>query len=653
MRKITVLFILILAMITAGASGGAAARVDNVPYMPYASLDHGGSTVVPDPDMSFTTVLPEPGVPSLVDSLVDYGGQSSSPTNYSNARHVVHNHTLGWPAVAYEYGASRNNDVVFCKWNAFGFWEPPLTVSDQEVDAGRVHMSVDHDGNVHAVWHQTDDPGQTIYEVRYARYLNGATEWTDHQTLNNNPSISAHFPSMVIDYDNNAWVIWEEGDLQAPNEMYVNMSSDGGLNWDGQVIIPGGPYTQGWLLGTLDAGLDGTIHAQFMGDDDPGNPYYSYRDPDTGDWATGERCVQGMGGSLYTGTMVVDSKGVVHMAGVQNYGWGSNFGNIGTIKYWHGNYGDWSAVETPFLGQLQESWMDSFATFPTLAINPCDDLFMAWSQVDTVIEQTAVSGLYSSHKAHDAMEWEPMTLWTQKDEWDVVYPQLIHHVPYTDETTVPGLGSVWGAMVEAMQPASVFYMYHGDPLPCYSSAVAVSNFSSTEFNGDVHLSWNGSARGYNLYKSTDPAAHFTLLNCGVITGNAYVDSDVIPGVTYHYRITTVEEGREGDVQGTTSIRLSGTPAMKACSLQQNAPNPFNPVTKIGFSVPMTSHVSVKVYDSTGRLVKTLVDEKKSAGAHHVMWRGENNAGVSVPSGMYFYRMETKGFSETRRMLLVK
>jgi len=83
-------------------------------------------------------------------------------------------------------------------------------------------------------------------------------------------------------------------------------------------------------------------------------------------------------------------------------------------------------------------------------------------------------------------------------------------------------------------------------------------------------------------------------------------------------------------------------------LSQNYPNPFNPVTKINFSVPKQGYVTLKVYDLLGREVKTLVNEIKTTGNYVVEFNASNLA-----SGVYFYRLETEGFSDVKRMMLVK
>jgi hypothetical protein len=83
-------------------------------------------------------------------------------------------------------------------------------------------------------------------------------------------------------------------------------------------------------------------------------------------------------------------------------------------------------------------------------------------------------------------------------------------------------------------------------------------------------------------------------------------------------------------------------------LEQNYPNPFNPTTEISFSLPVASHVKLEIYNIMGQLVITLADETREAGLHTVTWDGS-----SVASGVYFYRLATPEFVQTRKMLLMK
>jgi hypothetical protein len=83
-------------------------------------------------------------------------------------------------------------------------------------------------------------------------------------------------------------------------------------------------------------------------------------------------------------------------------------------------------------------------------------------------------------------------------------------------------------------------------------------------------------------------------------------------------------------------------------LNQNTPNPFNPSTKITFSIPNTEFVSIKIFDMLGREVAVLVNGQLNAGTHSVNW---NAAGLT--SGAYFYKIQAGTFSEIKKMLLIK
>jgi parallel beta-helix repeat protein len=95
-------------------------------------------------------------------------------------------------------------------------------------------------------------------------------------------------------------------------------------------------------------------------------------------------------------------------------------------------------------------------------------------------------------------------------------------------------------------------------------------------------------------------------------------------------------------------------------LPQNYPNPFNPSTNILFSVYGSQftvhspiHTTLKIYNIKGQLVKTLVDEEKLPGDYNIIWDGKDNSGKEVSSGIYFYQLKTKDYTDTKKMVLVR
>jgi hypothetical protein len=97
--------------------------------------------------------------------------------------------------------------------------------------------------------------------------------------------------------------------------------------------------------------------------------------------------------------------------------------------------------------------------------------------------------------------------------------------------------------------------------------------------------------------------------------------------------------------------LPDTPQVTA--LHGNVPNPLNPTTTIRFDLARDGHVELRIYNVSGRLVRTLVNGPMERERHQLVWDGMDNSGVPVSSGIYFYRLETAGFRDTRKMAVLR
>ncbi|MEO1022505.1 MAG: DUF1501 domain-containing protein [Bacteroidota bacterium] len=107
----------------------------------------------------------------------------------------------------------------------------------------------------------------------------------------------------------------------------------------------------------------------------------------------------------------------------------------------------------------------------------------------------------------------------------------------------------------------------------------------------------------------------------------------------------------GDFDFVQSVPVSNEPSTSLpgrIQLRQNYPNPFNPTTIIGFSLPRTGQVRLRVYNSNGQLVQTLLNGTVQAGAHEVMFNASG-----LPSGVYIYKIETPQGSQSQKMTLIK
>jgi len=89
------------------------------------------------------------------------------------------------------------------------------------------------------------------------------------------------------------------------------------------------------------------------------------------------------------------------------------------------------------------------------------------------------------------------------------------------------------------------------------------------------------------------------------------------------------------------------------ALDQNYPNPFNPNTLISYAIPKQSYVKLDIYNILGQRVITLVDDEKPAGYYSVTWNSKNSEGREVASGLYFYRISARDFTEIKKMTLIK
>ena len=93
------------------------------------------------------------------------------------------------------------------------------------------------------------------------------------------------------------------------------------------------------------------------------------------------------------------------------------------------------------------------------------------------------------------------------------------------------------------------------------------------------------------------------------------------------------------------------------ALYQNTPNPFNPTTEIRYDVPSRGgsggSVSLRIYDVNGRLVRTLFEGEESGGQKTITWDARDDGGTPVATGVYFYRLEAPGFSQTRKTVMMK
>ncbi|MBK8944501.1 MAG: T9SS type A sorting domain-containing protein [Ignavibacteriae bacterium] len=198
------------------------------------------------------------------------------------------------------------------------------------------------------------------------------------------------------------------------------------------------------------------------------------------------------------------------------------------------------------------------------------------------------------------------------------------------------------------------------PLP-----VELTSFSANVEENKILLNWE-TATEVNNYgfeiekkKSEIRSKNLTWEKVGFVEGNGnsnspkyytYEDQSLKIAGKYFYRLKQIDIDGKFEYSDEIEVNIS---APKEINLSQNYPNPFNPVTAIKYSIPSnlkseTSNVKIVVFDILGKEIATLVNEKQNSGNYEV-----NFDGNSLPSGIYFYKLQVDNFSKTQKMILMK
>ncbi|MCF8306329.1 MAG: T9SS type A sorting domain-containing protein [Ignavibacteriales bacterium] len=164
---------------------------------------------------------------------------------------------------------------------------------------------------------------------------------------------------------------------------------------------------------------------------------------------------------------------------------------------------------------------------------------------------------------------------------------------------------------------------------------------------------------YELELSNSPD-----MSNSMVINNISGKSNAIPnlsnGQKYYWRVRSYNtSGVYSFYSPMGSFRIAGVTGVEEeilpeeFSVQQNYPNPFNPTTNIRFAIPSDARVSVKIYNSLGQEVKTLLNSDLTRGYHSLVWNGDNDAGSKVSSGAYLYKVTAGNYSETKKMVLLR
>ncbi|MGV8018236.1 MAG: YCF48-related protein [Ignavibacteria bacterium] len=231
--------------------------------------------------------------------------------------------------------------------------------------------------------------------------------------------------------------------------------------------------------------------------------------------------------------------------------------------------------------------------------------------------------------------------------WFMVYTDPVHtdyfySLQFLNANTgwVIGLKSAGPSLIIKTTDGGVTWthQYHNHTTNWELYDIQMINENTGWIVGDVGVIVKTTNGGANWRAQINPSfgfAMFAVYFSGIDTGLAVGMMGRI--------IKTVNGG------GPVSVSILSTEVPSSFTLYQNYPNPFNPETRIRYSLPNSSFVNLVVYDALGRVVQTLVNnENQAAGTYEAVFDASR-----IPSGVYYYRLTAEGFSETRKMVVLK
>jgi photosystem II stability/assembly factor-like uncharacterized protein len=161
-------------------------------------------------------------------------------------------------------------------------------------------------------------------------------------------------------------------------------------------------------------------------------------------------------------------------------------------------------------------------------------------------------------------------------------------------------------------------------------------------------------RYFGVYRSTDNGNSWVQINSGLPNVTSLLSVEILAISPNGYMFAGTNAGVFRSVQPITVVReTSDNESLTAFLLEQNYPNPFNPETEIRFHLPKSNHVVLRISNTVGQVVRTLADERFSAGYHQVRWDGKDKNENPVSSGVYLYQLQAGTFSQTKRMSLLR
>jgi len=461
-------------------------------------------------------------------------------------------------------------------------------------------------------------------------------QWEPDVRLTNDPADS--YTSI-----NNAWCVASSGDTvnvvwgdnrDGNYEIYYKRSTDNGLNWGIDKRLTNNVSGSGEPSIAV---FQSVVHIIWSDERDGNSEIYYKRSTDGGSsWGTDKRLTNNLSTSLFPSVAVSGS--TVHIV------WRDDRDSNNEIYYKRST--DWGInweSDTRLTNNPAESWLPSIAVsglivhvvwFDTRDSNEeiyykrSTDGGLTWGQ-DTRLTNNAASSECPSISVSGSIVH---VVW---QDWRDGNPEI-----YYKRSTNGGTN--WGADTRL---TTNFYE---------------SRYPSVSVSGSVmHVIWEDNRDGnYEIYYKRSTNGGMDWGTDTRLTNNAAssespsisVSDSAVYVVWYDFRDGNYEIYFKRNPTGNliTEINKISSEIFENYRLYQNYPNPFNPVTTIRYSLPRAGEVKLTIFDALGREVQTLLNEKQQAGVYEAVF----DASI-YPSGVYFYRLNSGSFTDTKKLLLIK
>lgn len=257
-----------------------------------------------------------------------------------------------------------------------------------------------------------------------------------------------------------------------------------------------------------------------------------------------------------------------------------------------------------------------------------DSEYISWMYTDRALTIDAADNIY--------------IICASKDP-DIAFSENIHVAKYNPQGDIMWTESYMGAAGDEDIPFGIAVDDMQNVYVCgytnVNGQLGGEDYITIKYNAAGTREWVQTFNGNGDFG--DQAHAIAVDNFGnvYVTGISAEDQGILDG---NSNIVTIKYAQ------TTGVVNNGTGIPSAYALKQNYPNPFNPSTNIEFNISKNGPVKLQVYNSLGKVVSTLVEGELKAGSYTVRF-----SGAGLTSGVYFYMLQAEGFSETKKMLLVK